>query len=821
MDDPFLQLEVDNSNERGLGKMVLHPDFETNGYYYVYYTVPGIRANRVSRFTANGNYTIPGSEKVIIDMDRVGADVHNGGAMVFGFDGFLYIATGDGNQPWRGEDLGSTNAKILKIDADGNPAPDNPYKDLNYLRCAYVYASGFRNPFTAALHPLTGDIYVNDVGGVSWEEINKVEKGKFYGWPKLEGFRTSQEVPDEYQDPEYAYLHVNGYCCIVGSTFYIPPVPQFPVDYEGVYFYSDYCTGHIRMMDPQTKEDKGIFMTGGNRVIDMKVGLKGELYYLERRGLKDGSHEDNTGTEDGILWKIEYTGTGIPFIAIHPEDQLVAEGEFATFSITASGTTPLVYKWFVDGEVYVEGDVTEITIGPASLDQDSLEISVEINNVNGQITSDVAYLLVTPNKRPQPQILTPAEGSTYKAGDKIQFSGVATDPEEGQLNPERMSWRIDFHHGTHSHPSMPWTSGIDAGEYVIPTLGETATNVWYRIHFNVHDSEGLLKSVYRDITPELGQISVFTEPAGLSIGLDGVSTVTPFKIEGVNGVVRYITPPVKQNDGPYLYFFKEWQDGSKILNRDVQCSQQDQTFVGIFDRTRRGQGSGLSTYYYDNVSFSGEPVEKSIDSVIYHQYHLQSPSPNIPIDNFSIVWKGYILPQVTGVHEFNLFADDLVYLSIDNTQLINDEEAGPGNHTAYKYLEKGQLYPIEIRLVEFSWSAFIDFRWKTDFFPEERVPGFQLFPEDYISSPGVFSLVNAKTIGTSQFELEFESYLESPINLEVMSIDGKLVRRFSHEVIPGRNKYQIDLQNLVPGIYIIRGMRNQELVFSKKVDVVK
>jgi glucose/arabinose dehydrogenase len=81
--------------------------------------VPGLRHNRVSRFTANGDHTIPGSEVVILELDEVGGGVHNGGDMVFGFDGYLYIGTGDGGQNWRGEDLGSTNGKVLRIDATG------------------------------------------------------------------------------------------------------------------------------------------------------------------------------------------------------------------------------------------------------------------------------------------------------------------------------------------------------------------------------------------------------------------------------------------------------------------------------------------------------------------------------------------------------------------------------------------------------------------------------------------------------------------------------------------------------------------------------
>lgn len=817
LSEPLLRIEVDNANERGLGKMVLHPDFETNGYYYVYYTIPGIRTNRVSRFTANGNLTIPGSEKVIIEMDEMGADVHNGGAMVFGFDGYLYVATGDGNQSWRGEDLGSPNAKVIRIDEDGNPAPDNPWKDLNYQRSAYIYASGLRNPFTLALHPLTGDIYVNDVGGYTWEEINKIEKGRFYGWPRLEGFLESQEVPDEYKDPEYVYKHENYYCCIVGSTFYFPQTSQFPESYEGMYFYADYCSGHIRMLDPNTKQDKGIFMTGGNRVIDMKVSKDGSLYYLERRGLNDGSAEDNTATDDGVLWKIEYTGSGSPFIGIQPEDQLVAEGETATFTVTSSGSQPISYKWRVNGEVLYEGDQSSFQISSATIEQDSSIVTVEVINSFGSLISEVSYLLVTSNKRPVPVIDFPVAGSTYKAGDVINFSGHADDNEDGVIPNENMSWRIDFHHNTHSHPGMPWTSGINSGTFTIPASGETASDVWYRIHYNVHDQDGLLKSVYTDITPELGKVDVLSEPVGLDVALDGVFQQTPYQIEGVQGISRFISPPIKQVRGNNLYFFTEWNDGSKVLNREVKCNQDDQVFSAKFERVLRGRGNGLTAYYYPTMDISGEPVGTAIDSMINHQY-FKSPFANIPDDFWAIKWKGYIQPQVTGLHEFYLYGDDLVYLSIDNTEVIKDEEyGGGGNKSGFKYLEKGRLYPIEIHLIESEWYAYIDFRWKTENFPDERVPSYQLFPDDELTTPDAFNVVSKKALSGSQFQIQFESYKEALLPIWILSSDGRIVRNVDLRVIPGRNILNLNLDGLASGIYFVRGQGEEIEPFIYKV----
>lgn len=100
--DPFITLDVDAFNERGLLGIALHPDYVSNGYVYIYYTVPNEALNRVIRVKSNGDHAIPGSERVIIELDKLSGDIHNGGAMVFDSTGHLFIGTGDGSNGPRG-----------------------------------------------------------------------------------------------------------------------------------------------------------------------------------------------------------------------------------------------------------------------------------------------------------------------------------------------------------------------------------------------------------------------------------------------------------------------------------------------------------------------------------------------------------------------------------------------------------------------------------------------------------------------------------------------------------------------------------------------
>lgn len=806
LEDPFLEIEVDDANERGLGHMVLHPDFETNGYLYVFYAVPGLKHNRISRFTAIGDKVIPGSEKIIMELDVMSADIHNGGDMVFGFDGYLYVATGDGGQNWKGEDLGSTNGKVLRMDDEGNAVPDNPWYTFNYLRAKYVYAYGFRNPFTITQHPLTGAIYANDVGYSKFEEINHVERGAFYGWPRLEGPRINEEVPAEYQDPLFAYAHTEFYCCIVGSAIYQPSFNQFPEQYVGKYFYSDYCSGHMRVLNLDSGQDEGLFITDGDRVIDIDVSAQGSLYYLERKGIGDGSQEDNTSTQDGTLWKITYTGSGSPFISLQPESKLLAEGEDITFHVTASGLMPLLYTWYVDNEVVLEGDQSSYHIAGVTVSQDSTSVHVRVSNGLGQVESDTVLLRVTSNHRPIAQIQTPAEEGTYSAGTILQFSGLGLDEEDGLLPDSAMSWRIDFHHGTHAHPAMSWVSGISNGTYSIGSTGETSDNVWFRIYLKVTDSQGLSNISHRDVHPQLGKINVHTQPEGLGIHLDGSLTKAPFQVQGVRGISRFLSPPRKQVKGDSIYFFRQWTDGSHDLNREVKAAEQDQVFTAVFDGDLKGIGYGLTATYYDNLDFEGTPVGTRVDSVIDHNYFSGAPFPGMPEDFFSVQWDGYIQPIRSGPYVITVFSDDGVELEVDGLTLIQDWEVGFHNLSDTLYLESGMLYPIRLKLQEHEFSSQIRLRWSTPDFDEEIVPSAQLYPADYLSTPTASGIIAVESISPENLRIYTESYKASTMEFSIYDVGGH-VWSFSKEELPAaKNILNIKTDFLPPGSYYFKGV---------------
>ena len=275
---PFITLNVDPNGERGLLGIAFDPNFATNNFLYLYYTVPiDPRHNRVSRFTANGDVVVPGSETIIMELENLtSATNHNGGGLHFGPDGKLYVAVGENATASNAQTLSNRLGKMLRINADGSIPTDNPFFNQAVGNNRSIWAFGLRNPFTFAFQPGTGRMFINDVGQNTWEEINDGIAGSNYGWPDSEG-PTSNPA---FRAPLFAYTHAFG-CAIAGGAFYNPATVQFPPSFVGKYFFADLCGGWIHFFDPATGTVTD-FASGISLPVDLKVGADGSLYYLSR-----------------------------------------------------------------------------------------------------------------------------------------------------------------------------------------------------------------------------------------------------------------------------------------------------------------------------------------------------------------------------------------------------------------------------------------------------------------------------------------------------------------------------------------------------------
>lgn len=247
LDQPFINIDDrvdDGSNEMGLLGLAFHPNYEQNGYFYVNYTGEG-GATRISRFTASGNTADPNSEQVMLVIEQPFPN-HNGGAVAFGPDGYLYLGLGDGGaagDPQKhGQNTSTLLGAILRIDVNnGDPyaiPADNPFGNE-------IWAYGLRNPWRMSFDSLTGDLWIGDVGQGNWEEIDFLPAGSpggaNFGWSIMEGsYGYDGEPQPDLLLPAAEYNHDFG-CSVTGGYVYRGAMPEW----NGVYLYGDYCSGTV------------------------------------------------------------------------------------------------------------------------------------------------------------------------------------------------------------------------------------------------------------------------------------------------------------------------------------------------------------------------------------------------------------------------------------------------------------------------------------------------------------------------------------------------------------------------------------------------
>ncbi len=681
---PFATLAADGSGERGLEGITLDPDFATNHYVYVYYTATSPQShNRVSRLMAMGNEVMPLSETVLFELPNlstVGNPIwHMGGSIQFGPDGKLYVAVGEHQQPSLSQSLNSPFGKILRINADGSIPTDNPFYNSTTGNNRAIWALGLRNPYTTAFQPGTGRFYINDVGGGAWEEINEGEAGANYGWPTTEGYFNEAQYP-QFTQPTHAYSHSEG-CAITGGAFYNPGVEQFPESYEGKYFFAEFCSGDILLLDPDDPAESQPFLSDADFPTGIEIGPDGTLWYLSR-GIGAGGAD---GTNRGGVHKVEYVANVPPGVVLPPQDLLVSVGQAAAFSVSASGTQPLEYQWQRQDAGAAEftsipGATSSEYVLPAVVIGDhGAKFRVVVSNAFGSVDSAAATLSVTTSHPPVATILLPADGTHYNAGDTIEFSGQGFDDEDGALTADKLTWWVEFHHDTHTHPFSPPTSGIASGSFVIPTTGETAPDVYYRIHLRVQDSLGLKHEVYRDVLPNLAQLRLTSNVPGAEIALDGQPKATPFETAGVVNLQREVAAAQFARVGGQDYQFVRWESGQTERTQAFSLAAGETQWQAIYEPVTVTFVSDLP--YVGTPTNAWGPPERD-----------RSNGETGAADGHPLTVDGVVYAKGLGVHansrvEFDLNAQYERFTAV----LGLDDETGPNGSVVFRVLLDGQV----------------------------------------------------------------------------------------------------------------------------------
>jgi glucose/arabinose dehydrogenase len=316
---PFLDIStsVSNGSEQGLLGLAFHPDYDTNGFFYVNYTkVNG--DTRVSRFSVDPgdpDVALTGSELIIIEYTQPFPN-HNGGGVQFGPDGYLYISSGDGGSGGdpgnRAQNTTILLGKLLRLDVDnpsggnnyGIPA-DNPFAG-SAVNAEEIWAYGLRNPWRFSFDSATGDVWIGDVGQGDVEEIDKAagnEAGLNYGWRCYEGsspFNTSGCPPMgdlTFPIAEYSSSTGSGNCSITGG--YVYRGSEYPW-IQGIYYAADVCSGNIYTVGTTGNLiNHGSF---GGSWVAFGEDVTGEMYIVDIGG-SIYKVEDNSliGFSDNVL----------------------------------------------------------------------------------------------------------------------------------------------------------------------------------------------------------------------------------------------------------------------------------------------------------------------------------------------------------------------------------------------------------------------------------------------------------------------------------------------------------------------------------------
>lgn len=248
---------VTSGGETGLLGFAFHPNYETNGYFYVNYTAPSPLRTVISRFqvsSLNPDSADKNTETILLVYNQPFSN-HNGGCVAFGPDGYLYIASGDGGSGGdpqnNAQNITNLLGKIIRIDVN-NPQPPlnygippgNPFVDSTNVNIRKeIYAWGLRNPWRMSFDSVSGWLWAADVGQNNWEEIDIIQNGKNYGWRCYEGNAPYNTFgcSGTYEFPVWEYSHSLGFSVTGGYVYRGQNVPEL----YGKYIYGDYVSTRV------------------------------------------------------------------------------------------------------------------------------------------------------------------------------------------------------------------------------------------------------------------------------------------------------------------------------------------------------------------------------------------------------------------------------------------------------------------------------------------------------------------------------------------------------------------------------------------------
>jgi glucose/arabinose dehydrogenase len=493
----------------------------------------------------------------------------------------------------RADGPATLDGTIVRIDpATGAGVPGNPFYASSDANARRIVAYGLRNPFRFTQRPGTDELWIGDVGWNTWEEINRVVSpasatASNFGWPCYEGAAPQPDyqaaglnlcsslysTPGSVIAPYYTYNHstcvVNYTGChtggssITGVAFY--QGGSYPAQYNGALFFADHTRNEIWAMMPGTnglpdpaniQSFVGVDATGGaaGHPVDLKIGPGGDLFYVDM--------------DEGTVHRITYTAANQPPTAVITASPTNGPTPL-TVSFDGTGSTdpegkPLSYSWDLNGDGTF-GDATGSTASYTYTTAGVYHPSLRVTDDQGA-TDTTSVTVTAGNTAPVPVIDLPASGLTWKVGDTIDFSGHATDAQDGTLPASALSWSFIIHHcftPTDCHTHLIQTfPGTASGSFTAP---DHEYPCWLEVQLTATDSGGLTSTTSVRLDPKTVVLTFKTNPGGLVLtGLavnDEAPSTTPFSLTVVVGSANSVSAPSPQKFNKSTYFFTSWSDG--------------------------------------------------------------------------------------------------------------------------------------------------------------------------------------------------------------------------------------------------------------------
>ena len=593
-------------------------------------------SGRLSRLTALGpDWTA--SEQVLIEDWCQQFPSHSTGAIAFGADGYLYLTGGDGasfdNADWGqfGGSPGSPtprnpcgdppvpvggfqvpptaeggalrsqsprrtageprvlNGSLLRVDPEtGEAAPGNPFSASSDPNERRIVGYGLRNPFRMIVKPGSNEVWIADVGAGAWEEINRIPDPSAalnFGWPCFEGpgprYNGHNICPTvlEVTAPFFQYHHEaegvpgdgcpTGSASIAGMAFY-GGGSNYPPAYSGALFFSDYSRSCLWVMFPGDGGDPDPaaatpFASNAVGAVDLQIGPDGNLYYVDFDG--------------GRVLRVVY---GLRAVAsANPTSGLVP----LTVQFDSTGTQPaqpgdvLAHFWDLDGDGEFD-DSTEPHPSHTYSAPGTFAARLAVADDHGGFHVSDPVVIRPGNQAPTATILTPSSSLTWKVGDPIGFSGEGTDPQDGKLPPEDLTWSVLIHHcpsNCHTHLYQTF-AGVAGGSFAAPDHEYPA---YLEIRLTAADSGGLTGISSINLNPQTVNLTLASTPPGLQLSAGTAAGAAPFTRAFIVGSQLGLTAPSPQGAFPSVWEFGSWSDGG-AQNHTITAPAAPATYTASF-----------------------------------------------------------------------------------------------------------------------------------------------------------------------------------------------------------------------------------------------